>query len=201
MAPRYRIMANNWNATMSKSWNEATVADRPDHINVYINSFGPIPDNHHIHHIDNNHENNDPSNLIALPRVLHRNIHSNYSFYYNLATSGKINKELLQSVFKYYKVMKYSMSKKFSTVFVEYLLSEYKPNLKLEVPQAVSVTPSVELLKRVRGVLAPFHKQNDLFFGAGGIYKKLSPVQVEKSLQKVLKTVSELYFEIKEAQP
>lgn len=185
---------------MNKSWNNAAPADRPNHINVYISNFGPIPNRHHIHHIDNNRENDCPTNLMALPRVFHNNLHSNYSFYFDLATQGKINKQLLQSVLDYYIRMNYSLRKKFSTVFVEFLLLNYDPSLKSEVAQTTPKDSEhrTALLKKVRGALAPYHKQNDLFFSPGGIYDKLSKKQVDKCFKKVLKTVSDLYSEVKE---
>ena len=39
---------------------------------IYEENFGPIPKepngrSYEIHHIDGNHSNNDPSNLIAVP--------------------------------------------------------------------------------------------------------------------------------------
>lgn len=197
MVPSYRTMVNNRDATMIKSWNEAAVADRPDHINVYISNFGPIPPRHHIHHIDNNHENNDPSNLMALPRIFHKNLHSDY--YFNLATKGRMNKQILQSVLDYYASMKYPLSKKFSVVFMEYLFLSYNREIKPEPVKVVYKDDEryVALSRRVKGALAPFHKQNDLFFGVGGIYHKLSKEQVDKCLEKVLQTISELYSEVK----
>lgn len=200
MVPSYRTMANNRDATMIKSWNEAAAADRPDHVNIYISNFGPIPHQHHVHHIDNNHENNDPSNLMALPRVFHNNLHSNYSFYFDLASQGRMNKKLLQSVLDYYTRMNYSLRKKFSIVFVEFLLLNYDPSLKSEAPQIIPKGSEhyVELSKKVRSTLAPYYKQNDLFFGVGGIYDRLSKKQVDKCFKKLLKTVSELYAEVKE---
>lgn len=181
------------------SWEEKAEIDRPDHINVYIKHFGTIPENYHVHHIDNNHDNNDPNNLIALPRSFHRNLHSDYYFYYNLATTGMMNKSILQSLLEYYSSRGYSLRKKFSKVLVEFLLLKCDLGLKVELPQAVIKAPQQQdsLLKRVRGALAPFHKQNDLLFGEGGIYDKLSPKQVRNCLKEVLKTTSELYSEIK----
>lgn len=188
---------------MNKSWNEVVAADRPEHVNVYISKFGPIPPRHHIHHIDNNHENNDPNNLMALPRIFHNNLHSNYAFYYNLASKGKMSKRLLQAVLEYYHIMGYSLSKKFATVFVEYLTANLDPDFKLEPAPVVYIDREPrdnDKLKKVRKVLAPFHKQNDLLFGSGGIYDKLSKKQADNCLRKVLKAASELYLEIKESQ-
>lgn len=184
---------------MNKSWNEVVAADRPEHVNVYISNFGPIPPRHHIHHIDNNHENNDPNNLMALPRIFHKNLHSDYYFYFNLATKGRMSKQILQSVLDYYASMKYPLSKKFSIVFMEYLFLSYDREIKPEPAKVVYKDDEryATLSRKVKGALAPFHKQNDLFFGAGGIYNKLSKEQVDKCLEKVLQTVSELYSEIK----
>lgn len=55
----------------------------------------------------------------------------------------------------------------------------------------------VLLSKKVRSVLAPFYKQNDLFFGTNGIYNKLSEKQIENCYKNLLETVSNLYSEVK----
>lgn len=188
-------MADDRHATMSKNWEDEST--RPAHIQVYIENFGPIPIKHRVHHIDNNHDNNDPNNLIALPRAFHKSIHSDYYFYYNLATQGRINKKVIQELLEYYRNMGYSLSKKFSTTLVEYLLLNYDPSLKPEMPPIVKKEPTPDMLKRVRLVLAPFYKQNELLFGSGGIHSKLSKEQVDNCLKKLLKTASALYLEIK----
>ena len=41
------------------------------HQYIYLTRIGPIPPNYHIHHIDGNQYNNDPSNLQALPASIH----------------------------------------------------------------------------------------------------------------------------------
>lgn len=55
----------------------------PTYVNyrkIYEDNFGPIPTDelgrsYHIHHIDGNHDNNDPSNLMAVSMQEHYNIH------------------------------------------------------------------------------------------------------------------------------
>ncbi len=43
---------------------------------IYEKHYGvKIPKDYDIHHIDEDRENNDPSNLLALPRQLHRKWH------------------------------------------------------------------------------------------------------------------------------
>lgn len=53
-----------------------------DHIRIYENNFGPRPidekgRSYHIHHIDGNHSNNNPSNLLAVSPEQHYQIHLN----------------------------------------------------------------------------------------------------------------------------
>ena len=42
---------------------------------VYEKHYGPIPDGYHIHHIDGNHENDDPTNLMAVTPEEHARLH------------------------------------------------------------------------------------------------------------------------------
>ena len=42
------------------------------HRAIWIEQYGTIPFEHDIHHVNGNHENNDPSNLMMLPRWAHR---------------------------------------------------------------------------------------------------------------------------------
>jgi hypothetical protein len=42
---------------------------------IYEQHFGPIPQGYHIHHIDGDRTNNNPSNLIALSPKEHYNVH------------------------------------------------------------------------------------------------------------------------------
>lgn len=44
------------------------------HRRIYEDNFGPIPEGYHIHHKDNNPENNSPDNLEALPARVHNRI-------------------------------------------------------------------------------------------------------------------------------
>lgn len=45
------------------------------HRRICEDAHGPIPDGYDVHHIDFNHENNDPSNLVALSRAEHHQVH------------------------------------------------------------------------------------------------------------------------------
>lgn len=42
---------------------------------IYTRHFGPIPKGYHIHHIDGNHENNDPNNLACVTAQEHFDAH------------------------------------------------------------------------------------------------------------------------------
>ncbi len=42
---------------------------------IWIENCGEIPDGYDIHHIDGDRNNNDISNLLALPSELHRKYH------------------------------------------------------------------------------------------------------------------------------
>ena len=42
---------------------------------IYEAAYGPIPEGYHIHHIDGNHQNNDPSNLMAVTPEEHARLH------------------------------------------------------------------------------------------------------------------------------
>jgi hypothetical protein len=60
-------------------WRSSKTNDRPAdelHRVVYQHCIGPIPAGFHIHHIDGNPDNNEPSNLEALSTVGHRHAHS-----------------------------------------------------------------------------------------------------------------------------
>lgn len=46
-----------------------------DYRQIYRENFGKIPKGHHVHHIDCNHSNNIPWNLIALDPRFHNHIH------------------------------------------------------------------------------------------------------------------------------
>lgn len=46
------------------------------HQQTYIDNYGPIPEGHDIHHIDTNTFNNDPTNLQAIEKSLHRSVHA-----------------------------------------------------------------------------------------------------------------------------
>lgn len=41
------------------------------HQQIYMDSYGPIPKGYHVHHKDGNPENNDISNLVAIPHGEH----------------------------------------------------------------------------------------------------------------------------------
>lgn len=184
------------------SWEDKAAEGTQSPVDIYIEHFGNIPENYRVHHIDNNLDNNNPNNLIALPYGFYKNIHSDYAFYHNIAASGMLDKKLLQALLDYYSIQGYSLNKRFSRVLVEFFLSKYKPSLGNESPiikpqNAILLKKATILLKKVKGTLAPYYKQNDLLFGSNGIYAKLSEKQVESCLRKVLESVSELYSEIK----
>jgi hypothetical protein len=42
---------------------------------VYEKHYGPIPEGYQIHHIDGNHENDDPKNLMAVTPEEHARLH------------------------------------------------------------------------------------------------------------------------------
>lgn len=44
---------------------------------IYEETFGPIPEGFHIHHLDNDKNNNDPSNLILMSKSNHHKLHFN----------------------------------------------------------------------------------------------------------------------------
>lgn len=46
------------------------------HRKIYEDNFGPIPKGHHVHHKDNNPDNNSPDNLEALPMAQHMSLTS-----------------------------------------------------------------------------------------------------------------------------
>ena len=45
------------------------------HRKIFVKSYGPIPEGYDIHHIDGNHDNNDPINLKAVSLQEHFDIH------------------------------------------------------------------------------------------------------------------------------
>ena len=45
------------------------------HREVWKSVHGPIPEGHHIHHVDHDAGNNDPSNLVCIPDAEHRAHH------------------------------------------------------------------------------------------------------------------------------
>lgn len=45
------------------------------HREICAKAHGKFPSNFHVHHIDGNHKNNDPTNLIAISKELHARIH------------------------------------------------------------------------------------------------------------------------------
>lgn len=47
----------------------------PLHVMVCATAWGAIPDGGHVHHIDHNRWNNEPHNLVALPRAVHKAWH------------------------------------------------------------------------------------------------------------------------------
>lgn len=62
----------------------------PDPRRIYKDAYGQPPPQWHIHHIDYDKTNNDPSNLIALPPRYHDELHVLYSM-------PTLNREQLQA--------------------------------------------------------------------------------------------------------
>jgi hypothetical protein len=46
------------------------------HVEIWKSIHGPVPPGHHVHHIDENPGNNDPSNLECLPGHDHLSLHT-----------------------------------------------------------------------------------------------------------------------------
>lgn len=53
---------------------------------IYLKTYGTVPKKFDIHHLDHNHENDEVSNLIAIPSLLHKNYHNWYR-YINMGTT------------------------------------------------------------------------------------------------------------------
>ena len=49
--------------------------ERSAHRRAYQEVYGEIPSGRHIHHIDGDHRNNEPDNLIAVSREMHQAFH------------------------------------------------------------------------------------------------------------------------------
>jgi len=50
--------------------------EKSTHRRRYQENYGDIPPGHIIHHIDHNHKNNDPENLVAIPEGIHIRYHN-----------------------------------------------------------------------------------------------------------------------------
>lgn len=50
-----------------------------------------IPTDWDVHHIDYDHNNNDPSNLVALPKKLHRRLHRTHNEFVHWCTNRDMN--------------------------------------------------------------------------------------------------------------
>ena len=51
------------------------MAETKKHRKIFVKNYGPIPEGYDIHHIDGNHDNNDPVNLKAVSLQEHFDIH------------------------------------------------------------------------------------------------------------------------------
>lgn len=71
--------ANTWKSMRRNGYKMAADGKGMEHHQVYKKAWGAYPKGWHIHHIDCNKTNNDPSNLIALPPELHALIHEEMS--------------------------------------------------------------------------------------------------------------------------
>lgn len=49
------------------------------HRKIFIDNYGGIPKGFHVHHINHNHDDNRPENLVAIPNKLHGLYHYSYS--------------------------------------------------------------------------------------------------------------------------
>lgn len=65
---------------------------------LYEDFYGiKIPKGYEVHHIDFNHSNNDPHNLVALPKDLHRRLHKAYYEYNRVKDDYTLNDIKLHS--------------------------------------------------------------------------------------------------------
>lgn len=61
---------------------------------IYEQNFGPIPKGNHIHHIDGNHSNNNPENLMCVTAQEHYDIHylqKDYGACWALMVTGHVS--------------------------------------------------------------------------------------------------------------
>lgn len=59
-----------------------------DYRALYEQVYGiTIPDGFDIHHIDFNHDNNNPNNLVMLPRELHKKLHYYHTEFSHVKTN------------------------------------------------------------------------------------------------------------------
>lgn len=183
-----------------KNW--SNLDQRPEHIRIYMNTYGEIPLLHHIHHVDNNHDNNQIDNLIALPRALHKSLHGNYYFYLNIAKAGLIDKKILTDVILFYQERKYPFNKNFSVVFVEFLLSRTSFDLSKNHAMLAENNKANERkylsvdAKKVMKYLSPSRKQMDFLF-KDNLIEKMSKDQLVKMLKETLKRAGKAYGVLK----
>lgn len=58
------------------------------HRDVYRDHHGPIPDGYHVHHVDHDPDNNDPSNLAVISPSDHARHHGEHQPVYPTACAG-----------------------------------------------------------------------------------------------------------------
>lgn len=64
-----------------------------------LNSLKELPKGYVIHHKDANHENNDPHNLVLLPKTTHRLIHTIFgNVLIGALHTGRIDKEIFRKI-------------------------------------------------------------------------------------------------------
>lgn len=73
--PSRRIIKRERKRVLDKRGYPLTKDGKLEHREIYKNTYGPIPKDWVVHHIDQCKVNNDPDNLIALPQPLHHLLH------------------------------------------------------------------------------------------------------------------------------
>ena len=71
------------------------------HRKIYIKEYGSIPEGYEIHHIDGNHFNNEISNLKAVSKQEHYDIHyaqGDYGACHRIAQRMKLSKEEISEI-------------------------------------------------------------------------------------------------------
>lgn len=91
----------------------------PAHRRLYEESFGLIPDGWHVHHVDAIKDNNDPANLLALPKSFHYWLHKDQKQYVSLVRAKLLSKEVLTALFKEYEEKEFNLRKSFLNTLLD----------------------------------------------------------------------------------